>query len=405
MANKNNSESGPVELKIEDVLPVKTVGLECMNESNPEKMSPHRYVYKWFARRPTSATRLAILASVLPNSVTNDELLRLMQIGPKNMDQIEGSISDYVSEKFATKDNRGNKSVQEHFEYPIPHSQVPSNEELESFHEELRSVWGGDLPIVLDPTAGGGTIPLEAARYGLPTYSNELNPIPWLINKVILEYAQGVGSIKTEVYKWAKKIDERAKEQLESYFPSAELGQTPTYYLCSYSIKCPSCGKPLPLSRRWWLYRESAGKGHAVRPHIRDDDIEYEHVRLPEDVTTDEFDPDEGAVSNAEAECPSCGVVTQRDKLTTLMQDGGFDYEVCGVVYEKERDSGLHYRAASEADKQALLDAESKISDDLRLSTLLSTDRFIGSQDRAGPYGMKQWRDIFSPRQFLSHAT
>jgi len=69
-------------LAIEGKLPLKTVGIENLREANPQYLPPHRYLHPWFARRPTPASRLAILASILPQDTDSDDLLRWMQIGP-----------------------------------------------------------------------------------------------------------------------------------------------------------------------------------------------------------------------------------------------------------------------------------------------------------------------------------
>ncbi len=200
MTTGPNQRQNRREFKIENVLPVKAVGIECLRESIPTTMSPHRYIYKWFARRPTAATRLAVLSSVLPPDISDDEFLSLMQIGPKPPDQLNGSISDYVIQRRGEWENgKREGSLVEHYGYNFSHSSSPSNTELEELHSTLRSHWDGELPTVLDPTAGGGTIPLESARYGLPTVSNELNPVAWLLNKVILDYAANIGSVKDEL--------------------------------------------------------------------------------------------------------------------------------------------------------------------------------------------------------------
>lgn len=389
-------------LKVEDVLPVKAVGIECMKESIPTTMSPHRYLFKWFARRPTAATRLAVLASVLPDTVSNDELLQLMKIGPDRPELLNTSISDYVADRRENwEDSDG--SLVEHYGYPLPHSNSPTEKEVSKLHNILGEHWDGSVPTVLDPTAGGGTIPMEAYRYGLPVKANELNPVAWLLNKTILEYAPHVGSIEGDVRKWASEIDKRATSELEEYFPSAEEGQEPNYYFCSYSIECPSCGNRLPLSNRWWFLKESASEGHAFRPHPKKNHIEYEHVYLPRDITKDEFDPSEGTVSGGDAECPTCNVVTERSEITELLTDGDFEFEVCGVQYlTKDGKSG--YRGPTEDDREAFRRAEETIASDLDLRTLLNSNRYIGRQDRAAPYGIKKWREMYTPRQFLSHA-
>ena len=114
--NKENQIDDFRKLKIEDTLPVKAVGIECLKEANPETMSPHRYLHKWYARRPTAATRLAILASILPDSVSDDDLLKLMKVGPKNIDHLNTNISDYVLKKWQSKDSNSG-SLKEHYRY------------------------------------------------------------------------------------------------------------------------------------------------------------------------------------------------------------------------------------------------------------------------------------------------
>src|SRR5690606_23167869 len=54
-------------------------------------------------------------------------------------------------------------------------------------HEEILKSTGGNPPAILDPFAGGGTIPLEAQRLGLDAHASDLNPVPVLINKALIE--------------------------------------------------------------------------------------------------------------------------------------------------------------------------------------------------------------------------
>ena len=46
---------------------------------------------------------------------------------------------------------------------------------------------GGSPPSILEPFAGGGTIPVEAQRLGLEVYASDLNPVAVLINKALVE--------------------------------------------------------------------------------------------------------------------------------------------------------------------------------------------------------------------------
>lgn len=405
MTKKHDSEFR--RLKVEDQLPVKAVGVENLKESIPTTMSPHRYLYKWFARRPTAATRLAVLSSVLPADVSNDELLQLMQIGPNRADLLDNGIEDFVMKRRVEWENStSNDSLEEHYGYPLPHSQTPNNKEMKKFHNTVKEFWEGDLPTVLDPTSGGGTIPMESFRYGLPTEANELNPVAWLINKVILEYAPDVGSIQEEVEYWRDKIDEKASEELNEYFPSAQEDQEPTYYLFTYSIECESCGRRIPLSNRWWFHQKSGSEGHAFRPEVTEDGINYEHVYLPRDVTKSEFDPSNGTISGGDATCLHCGVVTEGDKIKEKLKTDEFEYEIAGLKYvgtSNNTEDG--FRAPQKEDIEGFERAKEKIESNIDLATLLTTSIPKGNKTaELRNYGMTEWRDIMNPRQFLSQA-
>ena len=395
------TDDQPKSVAIEGQLPLKAVGIENLKEANPKHMPPHRYLHPWFARRPTPASRLAILASVMPAGTDFDDLLRLMQIGPKA--EFEGRISEYVESHKATEDKRDG-TLGDHYGYPRPFTQSPSSSEVTDLHETLEEFWGGDLPTVFDPTAGGGVIPFEALRYGLPTAANELNPVPSLILKVMLQYAPQAGSLKQNLDRWTSRIDNIASERLEDYFPSESRGQTPSHYACTYTIDCPECGCDIPMVKKWWLRRRSSSKGVAVRPSVSDDEteIEYTCVELPDDVTKDEFDPQQGPHSRGGAECLNCGVVTESEIIRDRMKSGEFEYELYGVKYVQQS-GGSAFRAPTEEDDAALEAAADRVDSDFEMHSLLSTERYIGDEDRAGPYGVTQWRDAYSPRQLVSH--
>jgi adenine-specific DNA methylase len=53
-------------------------------------------------------------------------------------------------------------------------------------HEALGGA-PGTRPLVVDPFAGGGTLPLEAQRLGLKSFASDLNPVSVLINKALIE--------------------------------------------------------------------------------------------------------------------------------------------------------------------------------------------------------------------------
>lgn len=385
-------------LKIEEPLPVTAVGIESVKEGKPQTMSSHRRIYPWFARRPTAATRLAILSSVLPADVSTEKLLKFMCMGPRtDVDDIE----EYIIQKRQTESERGG-SIEEHYGYKYPHRQTPSESELSEFHSLLREQWDGSLPTVLDPTAGGGTIPLEAFRYGLPTVSNELNPVAWLINKVLLDYAPSAGTLEGELETWANEIEQKVSDRLTEYYPTKN-GVDPNHYFRTYSIDCTSCGERFPLTNQWWFNRK---QNRAVEPQYEtvDGKLKFRCIKYPEEATSEDFNPDSGTIEGGEATCPHCNVVIERNKITEIFQNGEFEYEVGAVRYTKKI-NGTYYHSVSDDERSAIRQAEQTVENTLDYATLLTRDRYIGRQDRAAPYGITQWRDFFTPRQLLSHAT
>jgi len=391
-------------LAIEGKLPLKAVGIENLKEANPKHLPPHRYLHPWFARRPTPATRLAILASVLPEGTDPDQLLRWMQIGPQK--QLEDSVSKYVERMKATEDSRSG-NLESHYGYPRPFERSPTDAQREEIHTVVEEVWDGELPTVLDPTAGGGVIPFESLRYGFPTEANELNPVPTTILRVLLEYAPEVGSLENEIDKWAEKIDEQAESELEQYFPNPESRQTVDCYISTHTIECPTCGSDLPLIRNWHVKTKKAGTEVVAKPSFDDEGtIQYECIKSPSSSELGDFDPKDGPVSRGgNAQCVSCGVVCESDTVQEKLNDGEFKYDIYGVKYFTP-DGASHIRSPTAADYEALETAKDKIESDYELSSLLEIGIPRGEKtDEPRSYGMAEWRDVFNPRQLLSHYT
>jgi adenine-specific DNA methylase len=389
-------------LAIEGQLPLKPVGIENLKEDNPKHMPPNRYLFPWYARRPTPAARLAVLASVLPKGVDSNEILSLMQIKPRF--DIDVDLAEYVENKKATEDERSG-TLGDHYGYPRPFESTPSPKQRQNLHKKLRNHWDGELPTVFDPTAGSGVIPLESLRFGLPTIANELNPVPSLMLKVILDYPISAGSLKQEVEKWAEVVDENAEEALSEYFPSSANRQTPSHYISTYTVQCPNCGCRMPLTSKWWLLKRSASEGIAVRPKYVDGELQYDRVELPEDVTKDEFNPQDGPRSRGgDTECPNCNIVTESSEIKNLVSQGEYEYEILGVKYTTP-DGGSGYRIATQADYEGYEKAVERIDSDFELHSLLKEKIPENGQKTSEPagYGFSEWRDMFTPRQLVSH--
>lgn len=401
------SEKRP-NLKIQSRLPVRTIGIENQRErKNFSDLPPQNYIHTWFARRPTPASRLAVLASVLPDTISDDQLLKWMGINPNNQN-VSTTVADHVREKHRTEDQRSGR-VYEHYGYRKIYKNLPSETEMENLHQKIKETWNGELPTVLDATAGGGSIPLESSRYGLPTIANELNPVASVILKAVLEHHRINGNLSDDIQRWGDEINDRAKNELEEYFPS-EQGKTPTEYIWANTVICPDCGLEIPLTPNWWLVNNSGKSGVAARPNVLEDDnrVEFDIVDIPEDVNKEEFNPSNSTVSYGKAECLRCNVTVDKEELQRQAQREGLGQQLYAIHFKHNSKSSQKngFRAPTSQDIEAAERAREKVQSDPELATLLSTRIPDGKEtDRTNRYGINEWRDMFSLRQLLTHYT
>ncbi len=394
-------------LKVHSNLPIRSVGLETKREQkNFSDKPPQNYIHVWFARRPTPATRLGVLSSVLPDTVDNDTLLQWMGMNPSNLG--DGmSIAEHIRHKSDTLDQRSGR-VYDHYGYRKAYKNLPDEGEMDEFQEQVRKAWGGELPTVLDATAGGGSIPFESRRYQLPTIANELNPVPSVILKAVLEHPQVNGNLSNDIQKWGDRINKRAREQLEEYYPDVE-GQRDLEYVWMHQITCPDCGSEIPLTLNWWLERDSSTSGTALQPKPVEgsSEVELPIVEIGTDITKSEFNPASGTVTRGKAECPACNVTVDGDEVKEQANNGEMELRLTAVHYESHhKGEGKRYRAATEEDLRAIERTTEKVNNDPDLATFL-TEKIESGAKTSEPkrYGMEMWRDMFAPRQLLTHYT
>jgi len=392
-------------LKIQDPLPIRAVGIENERErKNYSDLPPQNYIHNWWARRPTPASRLAILASVLPDSVDDDTLLRWMEINPDNKSP-EDSVAEHVRRKKEMKEDWSGR-VYDLYGYRKSYKRVPQGGDRDQLHKTVRSAWGGELPTVMDSTAGGGSIPFESLRYGFPTIANELNPVASVILKAVLEHPRIQSDLSDDIEEWGERINEIARENLEEYYPT-NPGERVLETIWAHRITCPDCGFELPLAGNWWLDKDTSPvRGTAIRPIVDEENLraDFEIVRIPEDVETSEFNPTSGTISHGKATCLNCDVVIDGEEINSKLQSDDFDYQSLAVRYEQRGERG--FRVTNDEEREAISKAVDRVENDPDLSTFLATEIPEGEKtSEPRRRGIFEWRDMFSPRQLLAHYT
>ena len=118
--------------------------------------APNRLHVLW-ARRPLVASRAAVLASILPADADRDRFLYAIGI---HGDPVATRQS--IARAKSRKENLGPNP----YGYPRAFSHVPDRRDKDWVTGSLSDLGSSEL-VLLDPTAGGGSIPLETRRLGL----------------------------------------------------------------------------------------------------------------------------------------------------------------------------------------------------------------------------------------------
>ena len=131
----------------------------------------------------------------------------------------------------------------------------------------VKAAHGEEPPLVVDPFAGGGSIPLEALRLGCEAFASDLNPVACLILKVMLEDIPRHGpGLAEELRRVGGEIKRQAEQELADLYSKDPDGATPIAYLWARTVRCeaPNCGAEIPLMRSFWLCKKARRKRGAT---------------------------------------------------------------------------------------------------------------------------------------------
>ena len=113
---------------------------------------------------------------------------------------------------------RGKRFKGKAYSYPRAFGYTPDPDDKKWLRAML-----GDSPdkfSVLDPTAGGGSIPFEVVRFGGEPIANDLNPVSALIMSATVEWPSRFGSgLRSEFEQLSERFIRTREERLARWFP------------------------------------------------------------------------------------------------------------------------------------------------------------------------------------------
>jgi adenine-specific DNA methylase len=385
---------------IDEWFPTGEVGVESVRERSVGQNPPINRLHVWFARRPLVASRAAVLASILPPDTTREEFLKLLGI-PHDKDVVA------AAEKLAWAKANKVKLSENPFDWERAFKYTPPQPQLDALREKVSRFWGRGRILVLDPMAGGGSIPYEALRLGLDVVAGELNPVAYIVLKATLEYPVKFRErLLPAVKEFCEEVHRRAKSELEEFFPK-KPGEEVYRYLWARTIRCPSCGLVIPLSPNWWLVREEKPTDVAVKLVVAEDNdtCTFEIVSNPK---AKGLDPDKGTDVGKSARCPRCRTTVDSEFVKREAQEGRMGHQLYAVSIKVS--GKWRFRVPAKEELEAVEKAERIFMEKLHLWERnglvpnepvpdgLKTRELIN-------FGMLRWRDLFNPRQLLTHLT
>jgi len=328
-------------------------------------------LHPYLARRPTSIARALTLASVVPSLAGKEEFERAL-----GLDKISS----------------------------VPFRLLYLVNPDRAYVKELVKKYTGREPeniVVVDPMAGGGTIPLEALRLGFRTVAMDYNPVAYLILKATLEYPAKYGvRLYEDVKKEVEALIEYVRKELSQYYAEDAYN-----YIVARGYRCPYCGGLVPIIRSNKLDESTYAKFNFSKQEksftveITNAEEKFESLRCPycgsplneEVVLRDWVKRHKELLSVA----LSGDIKRVKEKIQELLETH--------IVLVKETPEG--FKPADEKDRQvfarAYLDLAAQIKD---LRKYLPNAQILKENEVFTPIremGIQYWYELFNPRQLL----
>lgn len=395
--------------------PIAAVSACCAREKAIRHGHPAA-IHLWWARRPLAACRAVLLALLLPDP--RDERC------PPDFKQRARAILGRLRSEPGATDAELARSLLRFIAEASDWSLSRNPHYLDVARALISAAYGDDVPLVVDPFAGGGSIPLEASRLGADAMATDLNPVSSLIQRVELDLLprqqeQLLAALESAGQALCKSIGTR----LAACYPRDPDGAQPIAYLWARTIRCESqgCGAEVPLLGSLWLCKKAARRRALnLKPVVRN------NREQPPDVEFEIFEPASetqvrsGTVNRARAVCPACNRVVPPPRVRAQLEEqrGGADVRfdqagkrvsgarLMAVATLVSREAGRQYRLPTDSDYRAVWEAGRRLS---AMGAEWVPDEPlppIGTLGfRVQRYGARQWSDLFNVRQRLALAT
>jgi putative DNA methylase len=387
--------AGPRRKLIEVALPLEAINRESAREKSIRHGHPST-LHLWWARRPLAACRAVLFAQLVDDPSARPDLY------PTEAEQaVKRKELFALIERLVVWENANDAGL------------------LAEARREIFASTGGHPPAILDPFAGGGSIPLEAQRLGLEAHASDLNPVAVLINKALIEIPPkfagrppvfpgaaesrlgewpGASGLAEDVRRYGQWMRDEAERRIGHLYPDATLPggkRAPVIaWIWARTVTCPNpaCGISMPLVRSFWLGKKK-GKEAYVIPRVGTGRVEFTIGHDPALAPRKDYD---GTVRRTGAVCLACGSAVPLSYIRAEGKAGRIDQQLMAIAAEGNR-RRLYLSPTPEHEKAADVPVPEDVPDTELPEAALGF--------RVQGYGMRRHADLFTPRQLTALTT
>lgn len=403
-------EGQPVKRKLIEV----SIPLEAINEQSArEKSIRHGHpstLHLWWARRPLAAARSVLFAQLVDDPSSFEDLYR-EEARAQGVPADE--IDEWVEDRIAAERARLHQLMTELSDW----DNLGDEALWGRAREEILKSTDGNPPPIVDPFAGGGSIPLEAQRLGLEAHASDLNPVAVLINRAMIEIPPkfanrrpvhpgaesrtawaGAQGLAEDVRRYGEWMRDEAQRRIGHLYPDAPLedgSSAPVIaWIWARTVTCPNpaCGIEMPLVRSWWLSKKK-GKEAYVVPRVGNGGVEFSIGHDPDEAPTANED---GTVGRLGAHCVACRTHMDLKYVRSEGRAGRMGERLLAVVTQSARSRTFLAPSTEQQDAASVARPDSAPTGDLP----------VNPRDFKTPnYGMTKWSDLFTDRQLVTLIT
>lgn len=396
------SEAVPKRKLIEVALPLEKINAESAREKSIRHGHPST-IHLWWSRKPLATARAVLFAQLVDDPSSHPDRFPTEEAQASERKRLHDLI-----ERLVVWENIRDESL------------------LNEAREEILRSTDGNPPPILDPFAGGGSIPLEAQRLGLDAHASDLNPVAVLINKALIEIPpkfagkppvfhglaetrnswSGADGLAADVRAYGGWMRDEAEKRIGQYYPKAKLANgdeaSVIAWIWARTVTCPNpaCGIEMPLSSKWWLSKKKGKEAYVVPEVVADLNhpsgkrIEY---RIGHDINCAPSKEEDGTMSGRRgATCVACGASVPKNYIKQIGLTRGFGTALLSIVAE-----GNRRRVYLPADEDHTRASETHRPVDVPSGELSTHSQYMG----APLWGLKEISDLFTNRQLLALTT